>query len=208
MTEPQVDTVTRTVGSRTLQAGEARVATIARTYPTDVDDLWEACTTAERLARWFLPVSGELRLGGRYQLEGNAAGTVEECDAPHRFAATWEFGGGVSWIAVTFTAVDDGHTRFELEHVAHVDDTLWDEYGPGATGIGWDLGLLSLARHLDDPTVRLDEGAFTASADGRRFVRESAEGWCAAAVAHGDDEAGQRAASERSIAFYAPAPAT
>lgn len=203
MTEPQV---TRTVGGRSLESGQARMATITRTYPTGIDDLWAACTTAERLARWFLPVRGDLRPGGRYQLEGNAAGTVEECDPPHRFAATWEFGGGVSWITVTFTAVDDGHTRVELGHVAHVDDELWDTYGPGATGIGWDLGLLSLARHLDDPSVRIDEDAFTASAEGRWFVQESAAGWCTAAVAAGYDEQAQRAAADRSIAFYAPAP--
>ena len=33
--------------------------------------------------RWFLPISGELRLGGRYQLTGNAGGT----DHPLRPAA-------------------------------------------------------------------------------------------------------------------------
>ncbi len=82
----QINAVARTLGTRTLEAGEARVSTISRSYSTDLDDLWDACTTAERLARWFAPVSGELRLGGRYQVEGNADGTASiathRCPSP------------------------------------------------------------------------------------------------------------------------------
>jgi len=33
-------------------------------YDTDIHDLWEACTTPERLARWIAEVSGDLRVGG------------------------------------------------------------------------------------------------------------------------------------------------
>ena len=33
-------------------------------YDTDIDDLWEACTNPERLARWIAEVSGDLRVGG------------------------------------------------------------------------------------------------------------------------------------------------
>ena len=79
---------------------ETRTVTLTQTYASDVDDVWDACTNAERIPRWFLPVTGDLRLGGRYQLEGNAGGTVEECEPPTRFRATWEFGGGMSWIEV------------------------------------------------------------------------------------------------------------
>jgi len=199
--------VSRSIDTRTVDGEQVRVATIARTYPTDVEDLWEACTTAERIARWFLPVTGDLRLGGRYQLEGNAAGTVQRCDPPHRFVATWEFAGGVSAITVTLTAVDADRTRLELEHVGNVPEDFWDTYGPGATGIGWDLGLLGLARHLDDPSARVDEAGFGASTEGRRFITESGEGWYAAALASGLDERAQREAADRSIAFYTPADA-
>ncbi len=123
------------------------------------------------------------------------------------FAATWEYGGEVSWITVSVTAGDAGHTRFELEHVAHVKDEFWDEFGPGATGIGWDLGLLGLELHLVDPSAaRVDEATFGASDDGRRFVSESGEAWYAAAVASGLDEPAQRAAADRSIAAYTATP--
>ena len=199
----QISAVTRSLGTRTLEAGEAHVATITRTYGTDLHDLWEACTSAERIARWLLPVTGELRLGGRYQLEGNAGGVVERCDPPHGFAATWEFGGGLSWITLRLTAVDAGHTRFELEHVAHVDDAMWAEYGPGATGIGWDISLLCLHRHLADPAAdRLDEAAWAATDEGRRFMTGSGDSWCAADVAAGADATLARAAADRTITAF------
>ncbi|NDV10553.1 activator of HSP90 ATPase [Rhodococcus sp. IEGM 248] len=89
--------VRRSVGSRTLEAGEARTVTIGQTYDATVEEVWEACTTAERIPRWFLPVTGDLRLHGRYQLEGNAGGEILTCDPPNGFTATWEYGGDVSW---------------------------------------------------------------------------------------------------------------
>src|SRR5918998_6524836 len=73
-----------------------RAVVAERTYDTTVDDVWDAITNPERIPRWFLPIEGDLRLGGRYQLEGNAGGTVERCDPPKSFAATWEYGGDVS----------------------------------------------------------------------------------------------------------------
>src|SRR3954451_23605261 len=94
----EINAVRRKVGSRTLEAGEARTVTITRTYAADLEDVWDACTNPERIPRWFLPISGELREGGRYQLEGNAGGIIQSCDAPHGFSATWEMGVDVSWI--------------------------------------------------------------------------------------------------------------
>ena len=57
----------------------------------------DAVTSAERIPRWFLPVSGRLELGGRYQLEGNAGGTIRRCERPSHLGLTWELGGDVSW---------------------------------------------------------------------------------------------------------------
>jgi uncharacterized protein YndB with AHSA1/START domain len=80
--EHQINSVDRAVGDRRIAAGEARVVTISRTYDTDVDDLWDAVTNPQRIPRWFLPITGDLQVGGRYQLEGNASGT------PKRYAPT------------------------------------------------------------------------------------------------------------------------
>ncbi|MFI7575510.1 SRPBCC family protein [Micromonospora sp. NPDC049497] len=206
----QVNAIRRQLGTRTLEAGEARVMTISQTYDAPLDDVWDACTNPERIPRWFLPVSGDLRLHGKYQLEGNAGGTVERCDPPRSFAATWEMGGEVSWIEVTLTPVEDGRTRFQLEHIAHVAQEFWDLYGPGAVGVGWDLGLLGLASHLaaDGSGVTPEQSAaWTASPEGKDYVRRSSEAWREASVAAGTDEAAARAAAERTTAFYTGDPA-
>ena len=71
--------VTRTVRNFEKDGKPASTVTLTRLYDTDVDDLWEALTSAERIPRWFLPVEGELTLGGRYQLKGNAGGTITAC---------------------------------------------------------------------------------------------------------------------------------
>lgn len=200
-----ISNVGRSVGSRMLEAGEARVMTVSRVYPTDQGDLWDACTNPERIPRWFLPVSGDLEVGGRYSLEGNADGTVEECDPPNRFAATWEFGGEVSWIEVRVTQEGPGQARFTLEHVAHVSDERWAQFGPGATGVGWDLALLGLVLHLESGSEPVDPEEFMAwstSEDGRRFIEGSSAAWMEASVAAGTDREEAEAAAGRTTAFY------
>lgn len=206
--ETQVNAEQRTVGSRVLEAGEARSTTIAQVYDTDVDDLWDACTSAERIPRWFLPIEGDLRLGGHYALEGNASGTITACEPPRSFAATWEYGDEITWIEVRLTPVDDEHTRFELEHIALVDNDRWTEFGPGAVGVGWDLGLLGLLLHLGGED-RVDPAAFAAwstSDDGHRFVVLSSERWRAASIAAGTDPEEARAAADRTTAAYTAPP--
>jgi uncharacterized protein YndB with AHSA1/START domain len=144
----QISAVDRRVGARVLAAGEARTVEISQEYDATVDEVWDACTNAERIPRWFLPISGELKEGGHYKLEGNAEGTIERCDPPHGFDATWEYGGEVSWIEVRFSAEGDARTRLLLTHIAHVDDERWAEFGPAAVGIGWDLAMIGLSLHL------------------------------------------------------------
>ncbi|RZU76593.1 uncharacterized protein YndB with AHSA1/START domain [Micromonospora kangleipakensis] len=207
----QISSVERTVGSRTLPAGQARVSIISQTYDAPLEDVWDACTSADRIPRWFLPISGELRLGGRYQLEGNAGGTVERCDPPHGFAATWEYGGEVSWIEVRLSPAGEGRTRFELEHVAHVDDQRWAEFGPGATGVGWDMGLLGLASHLaadGSGVAPAEAAAWMGSDEGRQFMTLSSERWCEASVAAGTPADEARAAAQRTTAAYTGVPAS
>ena len=131
----QINSVGRTVGARVLEAGQVRTVTISRTYGAAIEEVWDACTNAERIPRWFLPVSSDLRLGGHYQLQGNAGGTIERCDPPKNFFATWESGGQVTWIEVRLTAEAAGETRLEIEHIARVGDERWAEFGPAAVRI-------------------------------------------------------------------------
>jgi uncharacterized protein YndB with AHSA1/START domain len=205
----QINAVTRQVGARVFGPGEARVVTLTQTYNAEVDDVWDACTNAERLPRWFAPVTGELTLGGRYQVEGNAGGTIERCDPPKSFFVTWEFDGQVSWLEVRVVPEGDDKTRLELEHIAHVDDERWDQFGPGAVGVGWDLALLGLASHLTpgSPGVTPEESmAWMVSPEGITFMVAAAERWYEADVAGGADEASARARADRTKAAYTTPP--
>jgi uncharacterized protein YndB with AHSA1/START domain len=204
----EINAVARQVGTRVLDSGQARVVTLGRTYPVPIEDLWDACTSADRIARWFLPVHGTLAVGERFQLEGNAGGTVTRCDPPRGFDATWEFGDQVSWIELRLTAVSAQATRFELDHIAHVDDDLWAQFGPGAVGIGWDTGLLGLGQHFAAEaagTEALDASrgpAWLASDEGHAFIAASSEAWHAASLAAGTPAADARAAADRVASAY------
>jgi uncharacterized protein YndB with AHSA1/START domain len=199
----QLNAVRRQVGTRLLEAGEASTVTISQTYDATVEDLWDACTNPERIPRWFLPVTGDLQVGGRYQLEGNAGGKIERCEPPNFFAATWEYGDAISWIEVRLVPESDERTRFQLEHIAHADDR-WTEFGPGAVGIGWDLTMLGLSLHLASGEA-VDPAEFMAwntSADGKRFMVNSGQGWCEASIATGTNRKDAEARAARTAAFY------
>jgi uncharacterized protein YndB with AHSA1/START domain len=193
--------VTRRVTAVVRDGKPAREITLERIYDTTPDDLWDALTNARRLPRWFLPISGKLETGGRYQFEGSAGGIITECDPPRRVRATWEFGGAVSWVDLRLAPDGDG-CRMTLSHVCPVDDH-WRKYGPWAVGIGWDLTLLGLADHLSDSEVgRFDEDVFTASADGQAYVGRVSEDWGRAVIAAGEDQEQAATASRRTTAFY------
>ena len=81
--ESHLGAVERSVSSLERDGLPAGAVTLSRSYATTVEDLWDAVTNGERIPRWFLPISGELELGGRYQLEGNAGGVITACNAHH-----------------------------------------------------------------------------------------------------------------------------
>jgi uncharacterized protein YndB with AHSA1/START domain len=176
-------------------------------YDTDAADLWDALTSPERLPRWFLPVSGDLKLGGHYQFEGNAGGTVTECVPHKKIAATWEFAGGISWVTLTLTPEGE-RTRLELEHVAPVDPH-WGQFGPGAVGVGWDMGFMGLARHLAEPrsAVAADGAAWMASPEAKDYIRQTSDAWGAADIAAGENRATALAAAEATRRAYSGEPA-
>lgn len=179
-----------------------RKVTLERTYATNVEDLWDAVTNRERLARFFAPVSGELQLGGRYQVEGNAGGTITECIPLKGFAATWEFGGGRSWIEVRFSPAGEDRARLTLTHYCPVDDH-WEKFGPGAVGIGWDLALVGLEAHFTIEGFDREAGeTLMLSDEGKRFMIDASEDWGRAALAGGEAPAQAQAAARRTAAFY------
>ena len=204
-----VGAIERRVVSTEIDGQPARIVTARRSYRgAAVDDVWDALTNPDRLPRWFLPISGELVVGGRYQLEGNAGGEVRSCDPPREFQVTWEAMGAVSWLAVELREVADG-TQLELRHTQHSDHDFWRQYGPGATGVGWDLSLVGLGLHLAG-AAPLDPAEFEAwsiSETGKVFVTASAEGWAEADIAGGADPDAARSAGRNTGAFYRGEPA-
>ena len=203
----EINTTRREVGTRTLEAGQARTISVSRTYAAEVEDVWDACTNPERIRRWFLPVSGDLREGGHFQVEGNASGSILGCHAPHGFSATWEYGGEVKWIELRLTPEANGTTRFVLEHTVPVN-AQWTEFGPGAVGVGWDLALPGLEKHLrTGATVNASEAAaWSQSDEGKEFMRLSSRAWCDASIASGTERELAQAAAERTTAFYTGVP--
>ena len=167
-----------------------RVVSGSRLYETDQEDLWDALSNSDRIARWFLPISGDLKPGGRFQLEGNAGGEIKQCDGPNMFEVTWECSGNVSWVKVTLSP-EDGKTRLTLAHTMTKDEASeshWKKYGPGATGVGWDLGFLGLGIHLEtgNPVPQAEFHGWMASEEGKTFSRKCAQSWAESHVKSGE----------------------
>ena len=133
---------------RRIPAGDARVAVFRRTYDAPIEDVWDACTDPERLRRWYVPVTGDLHVGGRFEQAMMGGGEVVECDAPRYLKVS--LGGGADEIELRLSA-DGSSTRLELQHATTIDE---HEIG-GETydaifcmGGGYYPRLLALDRHL------------------------------------------------------------
>lgn len=201
----EINRMHRRVGTRRVESGEARTVLLRRTYDAEVADVWDAVTSPERIARWFMPVSGELKVGGRYQLEGNAGGEILECVEPERLRVSWLYGPdpGFSEVEVRLTPENEERTVLELEHVAVVPDDFWDQFGPGAVGVGWDLGLYGLALHLAGGGLSKEEAAtWHTTPEGSAFITGSGEGWGEAYAASGADQETATRTAAATIAFY------
>jgi uncharacterized protein YndB with AHSA1/START domain len=183
-----IGAVTREVRDAERDGKPARVVVATRTYDTSLEDLWDAISNPERLPRWFAPVTGEFKLGGKYQVQGNAGGTITRCEPPRHLALTWEMFGAVSWVEVDLVSEGEG-ARLELRHIAH-PEAHWDQFGAGAVGVGWELGLLGLYLHLSNPGVFKppeSDPAWGASDEAKSFMRASGDAWGQAEIAGGED---------------------
>lgn len=203
----QVGAIIRQVVDRDHEGQRARAVVAERRYATDINDLWDALTNADRIPRWFSPVTGDLRRGGRFQVQGNAGGTITACEPPRHVALTWEYGGQTSWVVVRLSEAGASATRLVLEHIAPVTPQFagfWEQFGPGAVGVGWDLGLLGLALHTEAGVDKPPEtdATFHTKADGRASIEGSSAGWGDASRSYGTDSAAARGAAERTTAFY------
>jgi uncharacterized protein YndB with AHSA1/START domain len=104
---------------RRIAAGEARVAVFKRTYEAPIEDVWDACTNPERLCRWYVPVAGELRVGGRFEQAMMGSGEIVRCEPPHLLALS--LGRGADEIELRLSERDQGRTMLELQHATTID---------------------------------------------------------------------------------------
>ena len=183
-----------------------RIVGLKRSFVTSTEDLWDAITNPKRIVHWFLPISGELKIGGRFKFEGNAEGFIVQCVPRSRLVVTWEFGGDVSRVEVLISKDEFGVASLTLNHMMVFTDH-WREYGPGATGVGWEMALLGLDLHLTRPNEpKLDEATFHTTPMGRSLLLSSSDLWGHAAIEAGTDPEVARGAADRTKAFYTGEP--
>src|SRR4051812_11313263 len=116
---PPIGTTVHELRHRTLASGEARCAVFRRTYDAPIEDVWDACTDPVRLSRWYAPVEGDLRVGGRFTQGDFGPGEVTRCEAPRLL--TVSVGDGVDEVSLRLEPGPDDTTVFELEHATTLD---------------------------------------------------------------------------------------
>jgi uncharacterized protein YndB with AHSA1/START domain len=196
----EIEVINRTVGRRSIATGDGRSVVLRRSYAAPVEDVWDACSDPDRLKRWFLPVSGDLRPGGRFQIEGNAGGEILRCEPPRLLTVSWVYGDNpADEVELRLAPGPDGTTVLELEHAS----APGTPDGLAGVGVGWDLGVFALGAHLAGQTI--DPAGLEQTPEYRRFVVLSSTAWGVALEAAGMASAAEAAAVvQRTTAFYAP----
>jgi uncharacterized protein YndB with AHSA1/START domain len=186
-------------------SGERVSVLLRRSYDAPIGDVWDAATQPDRIKRWLMPISGELRVGGNFQLEGNASGEILTCEPPRLLRVT--FGGPTSIVEVRLTAQGDRDTVLELEHTVPIEMA---QSGAGAlyVGPGWDGALMGLGLFLRGEAVG-DPVAAANSPQAQEFSKQSVHAWAEVVKDSGTATAEQlAAATEVSLAQFAPDLAT
>lgn len=183
------------------QAGAVTV-TLTRTYPAGARELWSALTEPERLERWFLPITGELKEGGSFQLIGNASGEILTCSPPEFLRVS--FGGPESIVELRIEEAQ-GSVELILEHTVPLAMA-----GSGAgslyVGPGWDGALMAVGLYLAGQAVG-DPVAAANSPEGLAFSAASIDAWLDVVRASGTaDEAQIAGAEAASRAQFTPNP--
>ena len=156
MIDIQIESTSRDLGLRLTAVGLGDSVRLRRRFDAPIQAVWAAITEPAQLEKWEGRVSGDLRAGGDYQLEGNSHGAILACNKPHHFAVIWDSTGDPTELDVRLAEAPDGGTLLELEHVAVIPD----EYvaGVGQFASNWELGMYLLDEYLHDtlPPEALD----------------------------------------------------
>jgi uncharacterized protein YndB with AHSA1/START domain len=199
----QLEAIHREVAKRPAEGGEVVGVLLSRNYPAPIEDVWDAMTDPDRVERWFLPLSGELRVGGTFQLEGNAGGDILECEPPRLLRVT--FGAPTSLVELRLSSDGDSATLLELEHTVPIEMA---GSGAGAlyVGPGWDGAFLALGLFLRGE-VAADPVAAAGSPEGMEFSKQSVHAWTVVVESSGTATSDEiAAATEAVLAQFAPSP--
>jgi uncharacterized protein YndB with AHSA1/START domain len=172
-------------------------------YDAEIDDVWSALTDPERVRRWFLPLTGDLRVGGTFQLEGHAGGDILDCEPPRLLRVT--FGGPTSIVELRLTSGGErgGTTVLELDHSVPLE-MAGSAAGALYVGPGWDGAVLGLGLFLAGELIE-DPVAMANSLEVQDFSLQSLRLW--AAIARKSKSATEEeiaAATEVSAMQFAP----
>ena len=117
-------------------------------YATDAQDLWEAITRPERLARWIGDVEGDLRVGGEFAARltsgWEGAGVVEVCDAPHNLRVRMQRPGEEPTVMEAHLTAEGDSTRLVIEERGLPIPDYADH------GAGWQAHIEDLQAHIRD----------------------------------------------------------
>jgi len=201
-----IGTAIREVENSERDGKPTHIVRAEHAFATTPNDLWNALTDRERIQRWFAEVSGDLEEGGHFFVKGNASGEVLICRPPGLLALTWEFSGSVSWLTIKIEKTDDG-ARLTLEHEQPTNEQSeahWKKYGPGATGVGWEMSLLGLGAHILNPNLSVLEAgeAWAEGLQGKATLKKWAVAWGEADISSGTQPQTAKEAAERTAAFY------
>ena len=134
------------IGTMRALDGTKGAVRVEDLYDTDIDDLWAACTTPERLARWIARVSGDLRVGGTVEVvftsTWSGRARIDACDAPHHLLLTSEPGTDDESQTEVWLLAEGGRTRLVVEERGLPVDGLH------FYGAGWQAHLEDLGRSL------------------------------------------------------------
>ncbi|MGW7533254.1 SRPBCC domain-containing protein [Amycolatopsis sp. NPDC054798] len=137
----------RETGEREIGGQAGCSVRIRRSFSAPVKEVWAACTTRSRIDTWFLPVTGELRVGGTYQLESYAEGEITRCEAPGLLSVTMAIHGAPGEAQLRLRENSAGGTVLEFEHTMVADAAMWSAIAP-EIGSAWEVALKYLDRHL------------------------------------------------------------
>ena len=107
----------------------------------------------------------------------------------------------MNWVEARLCDDGTGRSRLAITHSVLVSDH-WHKFGPGAVGVGWEMGLLGMELHLTRPNEpKLDGATFHTTRDGKGAHRRKQ---CGVGPGGGGSGNGRRCCARSGAAYGGP----